>query len=101
MLSNLSEEATDCYRRAAECQELARLATNERDREFYLARENDWLAVARSHQFAERMNLAVGGIDRRRSVTVTRACPNCKQITPVHYQKLFICTNCKLVFEDQ
>jgi hypothetical protein len=35
MLSRLSEDAVDWYRRAAECQELAQLATNETDREFY------------------------------------------------------------------
>ena len=32
MLSGLSKEVADCYRRAAERQELAKLATNEKDR---------------------------------------------------------------------
>ena len=59
MLTSLSEDVADCYRRAAECQELARLATNDKDREFYRDRENDWLVLARTHQFAERMGRAI------------------------------------------
>jgi ribosomal protein S27AE len=101
MLSSFSEDAANCYRRAAECQELARLATNEKDRDFYLDRERGWLLLARSHQLTERANLMLDDLDRRRSVIVTRVCPNCGKTTLVHYDSLFVCTNCKLVFEDQ
>src|SRR5215470_6989683 len=101
MLTSLSEAVADCYRRAAECQELARVATNDRDREFYLARENDWLLLARTHQFRERMSLALEENDKRRGITQTRACPACRRMTPVRYSGVFVCTNCHLVFEDR
>jgi len=101
MLSNLSEDIADCHRRAAECQELAKLATDAKDREFYLARERDWLLLAQSHQFAEGMGRAIDDLDRQRGVTVTRACPTCKQVTPIHYSTVFVCTNCHLVFENR
>jgi hypothetical protein len=99
MLSGLSPDAADCYRRAAECQELARLATNDTDRGFYLEREKDWLLLAQTHQLAEGFDLAIEEIDRQRGVTLTPACPACKKETPVHYRTLFVCTNCKLIFE--
>jgi hypothetical protein len=99
MLSGFSEQVADCYRRAAECHELARLAINEKDREFYLARENDWLLLARSHQLAERTDRTSGELDRRPGVTETQACPACRKATPIRYQTIFVCTNCHLVFE--
>jgi hypothetical protein len=40
-------------RRAAECGELAALATNPTDQEFYLEREHDWLTLARSYELSE------------------------------------------------
>jgi hypothetical protein len=101
MLSGLSEQVADCYRRAAECHELARLATNEKDREFYLAREDDWLVLARSHQFAERTDRTIDELDMRRGVTETGDCPACKKGTPIRYQTIFVCTNCHLVFEAE
>lgn len=88
MLSNLSEDVANCYRRAAECQELARLATNDKDREFYLAREKEWLLFGGSHLFQERMDQAIEEVDRWRGVTVMRACPACRKATPSHYPKL-------------
>jgi len=36
MLSGLSPDAAECYRRAAECRELAELAADTHDRDFYL-----------------------------------------------------------------
>ena len=99
MLAGLSEDVIDCYRRAAECQELARLATNEKDRQFYLARENDWLVLARAHQFQERLDLVIDEKDRLSGVTETRPCPTCKQLTPSRYPTMFVCTNCHMVFE--
>lgn len=101
MLSRLSKDVADCYRQAAECQQLAKLATDEKDREFYLAREEDWLLLARSHQFQERIGLAIGEIDNRRGVIDTRSCPACEQVTPIHYQTIFVCNNCQMVFEAE
>jgi hypothetical protein len=46
MLLNLSEQVADCYRRAAECKELAEIAQNPKDRAFYLEREQGWLSLA-------------------------------------------------------
>jgi uncharacterized protein with PIN domain len=78
---------------------LARLATNEKDRRFYLARENDWLVLARSHQLAERMDRTIEELDRQGGVTITRDCPTCKKATPIHYAAIFVCSNCHMVFE--
>jgi hypothetical protein len=80
MLSGLSEIVADCYRRAAECQELARLATNEKDREFYLAREHDWLVLARSHQTAETGHKILDELDRRRGVFKTRCVRHVREL---------------------
>lgn len=101
MLSGLSADVADCYRRAAECQELARLATDERDRKFYLARENDWLVLARSHQLTERMDRTIEELDRQGGVTITRLCPACKTVVPICYDTVFVCTNCHMVFEAE
>src|SRR5215475_9041318 len=101
MLSNLSEDVAECYRHAAECQELARLVTNERDRQFFLASEKDWLLLAQTHQLAEGMGRAIDDLVKRSGATLTRSCPACKTVTPIHYNTVFVCTNCNLVFEDQ
>jgi 7-keto-8-aminopelargonate synthetase-like enzyme len=101
MLAGLSEDVADCYRRAAESHELARLATNETDREFYLARENDWLVLARSYALQQRVDLAIQEVDRAAGVTPMRPCPSCKKVTPVHYNNLFVCTNCQMIFEAE
>jgi len=101
MLSNLSADATDCYLRAAECQERAKLARNKKDREFYMSREQDWLLLAQSYQFSEGMGRAIDDLNRRPGVMETRACPACKTATPIHYFTVFVCTNCHLVIEDQ
>jgi len=65
MLSNLAEDVANCYRCAAEYQELARLATKQKDREFYLAREQDWLLLAQSYQLSEEMGQAIDNLGRR------------------------------------
>jgi hypothetical protein len=100
MLSGLSEEAANCYRRAAECRELAKLATNRRDRVFYLEREKSWVKLAASYQLSERLDLVINETKKRRGVTETRACPACKKVTPIHYSTVFVCTNCHLVFDQ-
>jgi hypothetical protein len=55
----LSEDVADRYRRAAESQELAKLATNEKDRQFYLEREKDWLNLAQAYQFQQGLELRI------------------------------------------
>ena len=101
MLTDLSQEVANCYQHAVECAEHAGTCANADMRAFYLEREEAWLLLARTHALTERVDLAIEEIDRQRGVTVTRACPACKQVTPIHYHTLFVCTNCRLVFEDQ
>jgi len=99
MLSGLSEQVANCYRRAAECRELARLAANEEDRKFYVEREQSWIRLAASYQLSERVSLVIEENDKRLAVMGARPCPACKKVTPIHYDTIFVCTNCHLVFE--
>jgi len=101
MLSGLSPYVADCCRRAAECHELAQLATNDADRGFYQEREKDWLLLAQTHQLVDGFDLAIEEIDRHGGVPITQACPACENVTPIHYRTLFVCTCCKLVFEAE
>jgi hypothetical protein len=101
MLSGVSEVVADCHLRAAECRVLAERSVEEKDRDFYLEREQSWLRLASSYEFAERLGLAIDELESRRGVTVTRACPSCKLVTPVHYRTIFVCTSCRLVFEAE
>jgi len=101
MLSGLSEVVADCYRRAAECRELADRSGNEKDRAFYLEREQSWVRLALSYQFSERLGRTIDELENRRGVILTRACPTCKKVTPIHYGTMFVCTNCQLVFETE
>ena len=99
MLSGLSEEVANCYQRAAECRQPAELATNEKDRAFYLEREEGWIRLASSYELSERVGRVIRESDKR--VTETRPCPSCRKATPVHYSTVFVCTNCHLVFEGE
>jgi hypothetical protein len=102
MLSGLSDIVADCYRRAAECREQADRSAKEKDRAFYLERQESWLKLAQSYQLSERLSLKIDELDNRRGVvTETRACPTCKQLTPIHYRTMFVCTNCQMVFEAE
>ena len=101
MLSGLSEVVAACYRRAAECRELAERSVKETDRAFYLEREQSWLRLAQSYQLSERLDRAIDERKDRRGIIVTRACPACKKVTPIHYDTMFVCTNCQLVFEAE
>jgi hypothetical protein len=57
MLNKSSKQVAHCYRRAAECRELAERHENER--QFYLEREQAWLTLARSFEFSERVGRAI------------------------------------------
>jgi hypothetical protein len=101
MLSGLSKDVTECYRRAADAHELAKLAPNEKDRQFHLAREMDWLLIARTYQFIESMGRAIDELDKRSGVSIARACPMCQKSKPIRYDTVFVCTNCQAVFEAE
>ena len=57
MLNKSSKQVAHCYRRAAECRELAERHENER--EYHLEREQAWLTLARSFEFSERVGRAI------------------------------------------
>jgi len=57
MLNNTSKQVAHCYRRAAECRELAE--RHESERQLYLEREQAWLTLARSFEFSERVGRAI------------------------------------------
>jgi hypothetical protein len=95
MLLNLSEQVADCYRRAAECKELAEIAQNPKDRAFYLEREQGWLSLAQSYQVSENIGRVVD--ERARRVVKGYVCPDCSVSTVARYSTLFVCTNCQRV----
>jgi len=87
-LNDLSQPVVHCIRLAAECNELAALCVSASDRQFYPGREQAWLALARSHEFSERLDQMIKDIRRRqrRSVPPRRrmskapklpTCPTC------------------------
>jgi hypothetical protein len=90
-----SEGVADCYRRAAEARELADIAINDSTRAHHLERERQWLVLARTQQFAETLDLALGEVDRRD----TRICPACNVKTSLNYYGVFVCTGCHQVIE--
>lgn len=85
MLSKSSKQVAHCYRRAAECRELAE--RHEIEREFYLERERAWLTLARSFEFSERVGRAINDWQRQKprnwpatqciSPAPKRPAPNC------------------------
>ncbi len=56
MLSKLSEDIAECYRIAHECAEKARDHRDAGLRQDFLDAERRWLFLARSYEFAERLN---------------------------------------------
>jgi hypothetical protein len=118
MLNSISKQVAHCYRRAAECRELAE--RHETEREFYLEREQAWLTLARSFEFSERVGRAINERQRqkRRNRPATqsispapkcpaRKCPACSVEMVLHVflptfveaQKtyedaFFVCPNC-------
>ena len=84
MLNNASKQVAHCYRRAAECRELAE--RRESEREFYLEREHAWLTLARSFEFSERVGQVLNERQRLKrrnrlaiqSIWPAPKCPACK-----------------------
>jgi len=65
MLHGLSEQIAYCYRRAAECRELAVSASSESDRNFYTGREQAWVRLANSYELSERVTRVTNEFQRR------------------------------------
>jgi hypothetical protein len=78
MLNNASKQVAHCYRRAAECRELAE--HRETEREFYLEREQAWLTLARSFEFSERVGRALN--ERQRQKLCNRPATQCISSAP-------------------
>lgn len=56
MLRRASRTVADCYQRASEAAERAARASNTADREFWLAREQRWLDLAKHQEVSERLD---------------------------------------------
>ena len=55
-LRQLSKEVSDCYAHAVDCAGKAAKAITGESREGYLRLEQNWLALACSYEFGERLN---------------------------------------------
>jgi len=66
VLYNLSEQVRRCHRQAHECARKAQTARTEHMRRDFLALERNWLALARSCDFSERVADFAGEAERRR-----------------------------------
>jgi hypothetical protein len=90
MLNKSSKQVAHCYRRAAECRELAERHENER--EFYLERDRAWLTLARSFEFSERVGRAINDWQRQKPrnwpatqcISPAPKCPVCGVKTGLH-----------------
>lgn len=109
MLSGLSEEIANCYRRAAECAERAGTCANAEMRDFYLEREKAWLKLARSYQLTERVSRKferrLGQVRSRKfhdwpAIARIRNCPSCKVETSVSCDGLVLCPNCQRIVDQ-
>jgi hypothetical protein len=56
VLNNLSEQIRDCLQHAEDCARKAAVQTDPGLREDFLRLEKRWLDLARSMEFAERLN---------------------------------------------
>lgn len=127
MLYDLSKQVAHCYRRAAECRELAAQSVSAPDRQFYQERERSWFALARSYEFSERLGHMIKEIERqqRRGAPPTPrisaalklpTCPACSiemlfqaprpatrmfvQATMMFDRGYFLCPNCRRLTEQ-
>ena len=113
MLNKSSKQVAHCYRRAAECRELAE--RRETEREFHLERQQAWLTLARSFEFSERVGRAINERQQQerhnrpptRCISAAPKCPACGVEMGLHVflpmfveaQKtyedaFFVCSNC-------
>jgi hypothetical protein len=56
MLQKLTEEIAECYAQASHCRERAKQALDPSIKRDFLDMERRWLSLARSYEFAERLN---------------------------------------------
>ena len=56
VLNNVSEQIRECYRRAEECARKAAAQTDPKLKADFSDLERHWLVLARSYDFAERLN---------------------------------------------
>jgi hypothetical protein len=56
MLQKLTEEIAECYAHASHCCEQAKQAVDPSIKRDFLDMERRWLSLARSYEFAERLN---------------------------------------------
>jgi hypothetical protein len=95
VLNDLSKQVAHCYRRAAECKELAMLAVGATGQQLYLEREQAWLALARSYEFSERLSQMIKEIQRRQR----RSMPPRRRISQAF--KLPTCSTCNVEMQFQ
>jgi hypothetical protein len=60
MLQNLSEEISECLRRAEECRRLSKTVRSPSAIKDYLDMEQRWLNLAHSYEFTERLSRYTG-----------------------------------------
>ena len=58
-------KVAECYRRAAECKELAERSNGSEDRRLYLEREAGWLALARRLQLSDSVGTFLQELERK------------------------------------
>jgi hypothetical protein len=56
MLKNLSEQVRECLKHAEDCARVAAEQACPKRKEEFLDLERRWLALARSHEFTERLD---------------------------------------------
>jgi hypothetical protein len=56
MLASVSKQAQECYQRAEECAKQAAATHDPQLRQDYLDSQYRWMRLARSYEFAERLN---------------------------------------------
>ena len=111
MLYDLSDAVAECYRRAAECKELAKQADTFSSKAFYLERERAWLRLARSVDFSERVNRILNERKRQRARqwppprprpprVMLPKCSTCKVEMRVRVVKPELVQDTRLVFEQ-
>jgi hypothetical protein len=102
MLYKPSEQVTHCYRRAVECGERAMCSVDLTEKDFYLAREEAWLKLARSFEFSERLDRVLNVRRKLRNWPATRripTCPACHIEMRVHAVEPSVADTSMIVFE--
>ena len=62
VLQNVSEEIRECYQHAEDCARRAAAERNPRIKQDFLDMQQRWLRLARSFEFAQRLNTFVGKV---------------------------------------